>query len=263
MALPRGWDVKLTILYLGQCDVDKGRLLAPGVDDGVHVLIPIPAFLVETDDGNRVLIDTGMHPKHAEDPDYTFRTVAGLPEILRPVMSRADTLEARLGELGLGLDDVTHVVNTHLHFDHCGHNFLFADRGTPVIVQRRHYEAALTDPAFPNEYYEIDGIDYRFVDGEQELFPGVRGILTPGHAPYHMSIMLDLPRTGKMLLCIDAIYIQANLDHDAWDGMADPAGAKESAAKLVRIAREENATMVYGHDPEQWHTLRKAPDFYE
>jgi N-acyl homoserine lactone hydrolase len=255
--------VKLQILYLGQCDVDKGRLLAPGVDDGKHVLIPIPAFLVETDDGSRVLIDTGMHPNHIEDPDYTFRDFPGLPEILRPVMTKEDMLEARLAELGLGLDDLTHVVNTHLHFDHCGQNYLFAGRGTPVLVQRRHYEAALVEQAFPNEYFELDGVDYRFVDGEHELFPGVRGILSPGHAPYHMSILLDLPNTGKVLLCIDAIYIQANLDHDAWGGQADPETAKESAAKLVRIAREEDALMVYGHDPDQWQTLRKAPEFYD
>jgi N-acyl homoserine lactone hydrolase len=259
----RGGRVKLRILHLGHCDVDKGRLLAPGVDDGVHILIPIPAFLVETDHGSRVLIDTGMHPKHIDDPDYTFRDSPGLPEILRPVMRREDMLEARLGELGLGLDDITHVVNTHLHFDHCGQNELFAGRGTPVLVQRRHYEAALGDEAFPNEYFEIEDVNYRFLDGEGELFPGVRGILTPGHAPWHMSIMLDLPRTGKVLLAIDAIYIQANLDHDAWDGQADPETARESAARLVRIAREEDALLVYGHDPDQWQTLRRAPDSYE
>ncbi len=254
--------MKLQILHLGNCDVDKGRLLAPGVDDGLHVVIPIPAFLVETDDGSRVLIDTGMHPKHIDDPDATFGDEPEVAAILRPVMTREDTLEARLGELGLGLDDITHVVNTHLHFDHCGNNHLFAGRGTPVLVQRRHYEAALADHAFPNEYFEIEGVDYRFIDGEQELFPGMRGILTPGHAPWHMSIMLDLP-SRKVLLAIDAIYIQANLDHDAWDGQADPDAARESAARLVRIAREEDALLVYGHDPEQWQTLRRAPEAYD
>ncbi len=90
----------------------------------------------------------------------------------------------------------------------------------------------------------------------------MRGILTPGHAPWHMSIMLDLP-SRKVLLAIDAIYIQANLDHDAWDGQADPDAARESAARLVRIAREEDALLVYGHDPEQWQTLRRAPEAYD
>ena len=255
--------MKLHILHLGNCDVDKGRVLAPGVDDGVHVLIPIPAFLVETEDGRRVLIDTGMHPKHIDDPSASFRDEPELLAVLRPVMTPADTLEARLGELGLGVGDITHVVNTHLHFDHCGQNELFAGRGTPVLVQRRHYEAALEDPSFPNEYFVIEGLNYQFLDGEGELFPGVRAILTPGHAPAHMSILLDLPRSGKMLLCIDAIYTQATLDHDAWGSQDDPDTARASAARLVQIAREERALLVYGHDPDQWQTLRRAPAFYD
>ena len=255
--------MKLHILHLGNCDVDRGRVLSPGVGDGVHVLIPIPAFLVETDDGSRVLIDTGMHPRHIDDPAASFPDEPELLEILRPVMTPADTLEARLGELDLGLDDLTHVVNTHLHFDHCGHNELFAGRGTPVLVQRPHYEAAVADPDFPNQYFAIEGLNYQFLDGEGELFPGVRGILTPGHAPAHMSILLDLPRTGKMLLCIDAVYSRATLEHDAWGSQADPETARASAAKLVRIAREENAQLVYGHDPDQWQTLRRAPASYD
>jgi N-acyl homoserine lactone hydrolase len=252
--------VKLTILHLGYCDVDKGRLLTPGVDDGKRVLIPIPAYLVETGD-RRVLIDTGMHPVHVEEPDATFRDRPELAEILRPAMTAEDALEHRLGELGLRLGDVTDVVNSHLHFDHCGQNDVFVD-GPPVHVQRAHYEAALVGAAFPNRYFDIEGIDYRFVDGEVELFPGVRTILSPGHAPHHMSFLLDLPETGKLLLAIDAIFTRDNLEHDTWSSQADPATARESAQRLARIAEAEGASLVYGHDPEQWATLRRAPESY-
>jgi N-acyl homoserine lactone hydrolase len=253
--------VKLYVLFLGNCDVDKGRLLTPGVGDGDHILIPIPAFLVETDDGKRVLIDTGMHPVHVDDADHTFRDMPGLPEILRPAMTSEDTVENRLGELGLSIGDVTHVVNSHLHFDHCGQNYAFTE--VPVIVQRRHYKAALVDPAFPNEYFELPDVKYEFVDGEEELFQGIRSIQTPGHAPFHTSFLLDLPRTGKLLLCIDAVYMQDNIDHDTWSSMADPDGARESARKLQELAARENATMIYGHDPAQWQTLRRAPAYYD
>jgi glyoxylase-like metal-dependent hydrolase (beta-lactamase superfamily II) len=91
----------------------------------------------------------------------------------------------------------------------------------------------------------------------------VRTIQTPGHAPYHTSFLLDLKRSGKVLLCIDAIYIQANLDHDAWGGQADPEEAKRSAEKLKRIAAEEGARMIYGHDPQQWETLPHAPEYLD
>jgi N-acyl homoserine lactone hydrolase len=35
-----------------------------------------------------------------------------------------------------------------------------------------------------------------------------------------------------------------------------------SADKLMAIAERENAFVIYGHDPEQWPILRKAPNFY-
>ena len=97
--------MRLHVLELGRCDVDVGAVLTPGVDDGVHKLIPIPSYLLELDSGERIVIDTGMHPAHIEDPDHTFRGKP-LAEILRPVMGPEDLLEHRLGQLGLGLGDV-------------------------------------------------------------------------------------------------------------------------------------------------------------
>jgi N-acyl homoserine lactone hydrolase len=251
--------MKLTILFLGEACIDKGRLISPGVDDGKRVHIPIPAYLVQTDDGKNILIDTGMHKVHIEDPEYTFRGMA-VAEILLPVMRPEDYLVRRLADLNLAVEDVSHVISTHLHFDHAGNNGLF--KHAPIYVQRGHYQAALNNPVFPNEYWNLPELHYELLDGEQELFPGIELILTPGHAPFHQSILLSLPDTGPILLCSDAIYCQDNLDHDAWGGQADPETAKVSAAKLVKIAKERQAMMIYGHDPAQWKQLRHAPFFY-
>ena len=90
--------MKLYILSLGEACIDKGAVISPGVDDGKRVHIPIPAYLLEMDDGSHVLIDTGMHRKHIEDPEYTFRgTDTG--KVLLPVMRREDSLIRRLAEL--------------------------------------------------------------------------------------------------------------------------------------------------------------------
>jgi N-acyl homoserine lactone hydrolase len=229
------------------------------VDDGKRVHIAIPAYLVQTDDGKNILIDTGMNKVHIEDPEHTFR---GQPvaEILLPAMRREDYLANRLAELNLRVEDITHVINTHLHFDHAGCNALFTH--TPLIVQREHYAAAKDNPVFPNENWNLPELHYDLIEGEPEIFPGMHLILTPGHAPFHQSVLLNLPESGNILLCSDAIYCQDNLDHDAWGGQADPATAKESAAKLLKIAKEQNAYMIYGHDPAQWKQLRHAPEYY-
>lgn len=80
--------------------------------------------------------------------------------------------------------DVALVVNTHLHFDHCGGNGLYA--GVPIHVQREAVEAA------PDEYTgAIPDGDYVVHDGESEIAPGVRLLPTPGHAAGHQSVVID------------------------------------------------------------------------
>ena len=251
--------MNLYVLSLGEACIDKGRVISPGVDDGKRVHIPIPAYLIQTDDGQNILIDTGMHKVHIDDPEYTFRGQE-VAEILLPIMRLEDYLVRRLADLNLAVADITHVINTHLHFDHAGNNGLFTH--APIFVQREHHRIARDNPVFPNEYWNLPELHYELIDGEPELFAGIRMILTPGHAPFHQSVLLTLPESGNILLCGDAIYCQDNVDHDAWGGQADPDMARASAAKLLKIGREQNALMIYGHDPAQWRQLRHAPYFY-
>jgi N-acyl homoserine lactone hydrolase len=251
--------MKLYVLFLGEASIDKGAVISPGVDDGKRVNIPIPAYLLQTDDGKNVVIDTGMHINHIEDPEYTFRGQE-FSKVLLPVMQPEDSIVNRLAELDLTPGDIDIVINTHLHFDHCGNNELFPN--SRFVVQRRHYEVAREHPAFPSKYFDIPGLNYDLIDGELEILPGVTAILTPGHAPWHQSLLLNLGQDGNILLCSDAIYCQDNLDYDAWGGQMEPDVARESAQKLLKIAAETNALLVYGHDTEQWKTLRRVPSFY-
>jgi N-acyl homoserine lactone hydrolase len=152
------------------------------------------------------------------------------------------------------------VINTHLHFDHAGNNDLF-ERAT-FFVQREHYDFATDNPVFPNQYWNLPKLKYELLDGEMELFPGIEVILTPGHAPAHESVMVRLPDTGNLVVCGDAVYTQDNLDYDAWGGQADPVAAKESGAKLQRIAQEEQALLLFGHDPMQAQRMHRSPQSY-
>ena len=248
--------MKLHILFLGEACIDKGALISPGVGDGVRVHIPIPAYLLELDDGKHVLIDTGMHEKHIEDPEYTFRGTE-ISKILLPVMRPEDSMVHRLAELDLSPKDIDYVINSHLHFDHCGNNHLFKD--STIFVNKDHLAIAKENPNFPNEYFDLPYLKYKELEGEPEIFPGVQAVLTPGHAPYHWSFLLSLKDDGDILLCGDAIYCQDNIDHESWGGQMEPEIAKESAKKLLALAKEKEAVMFYGHDPDQWRTLRKAP----
>ena len=109
----------------------------------------------------RVLVDTGMTELHP--------AVADLDPRLRP-LSKQD----------FDIAGIDIVVNTHLHFDHCGGNHLFA--GRPIYVQRRELDDARSEDDYTiREWVEAPGVRYVPVDGELELLPGLRLVPAPGH----------------------------------------------------------------------------------
>jgi N-acyl homoserine lactone hydrolase len=175
-------------------------------------------------------------------------------------MTDADRLERRLAEIGFAVRDLTHVVNTHLHFDHAGQNHLFPS--VPIVVQREAYTAAMDgrDPA--REYYDRPELSYELVEGDVDLLEGVTLLLSPGHVPGLQSVLLRGAGLSPVLLAGDAISLRESLDTDNWAAFADPERARASAARLCRVAEREDATLLFGHDTGQWPTLRHPPDFY-
>lgn len=253
--------MKLYFLNLGYCDVDKGMVLTPGSDVGKRVLIPIVGYLIETDDGTRILIDTGMHRKHIDDPGATFRGME-FAEYLTVIMRPEDDITNRLAELDLTPNDIDVLVSTHFHFDHAGNHGDFGS--ARIVAQREAYDFATTNPgAFPDDIWNLPHLTYDLIDGDTELVPGVELTKTNGHAPGHMSVLVRLPNTGPVLLAIDAIYTLENLVAGNWSGSMDPVAARESGERLQEIAEREDAWLITGHDPVQWADIRLAPAFYD
>jgi len=122
--------------------------------------MPVYVHVIDHPDA-RVLVDTGMTELHP--------AVADLDPRLRP-LSKQD----------FDLAGIDIVVNTHLHFDHCGGNHLFA--GRPIYVQRRELDDARSEDDYTiREWVEAPGVRYVPVEGELELLPGLRLVPAPGH----------------------------------------------------------------------------------
>jgi N-acyl homoserine lactone hydrolase len=119
--------------------------------------------------------------------------------------------------------DVICVINTHLHFDHCGGNRLFA--GMPIYVQRVEREAARAEDYTIPEWVDFDGVTYVELDGEQELLPGLRVVPTPGHTPGHQSVLVETDG-GLVVVAGDVAY--------TWDEFDAP--GNESAVLLTSLA---------------------------
>jgi N-acyl homoserine lactone hydrolase len=152
---------------------------------------------IEHPDG-LVLVDTGMIDSTPELDDEWQPTPHPLPEDL--------------------VRRVAVVVNTHLHFDHCGGNRLYA--GIPIHVQRRELAEALTmDDYTIREWVDFPGATYVEHDGEAEIMPGVRLLPAPGHTAGHQIVVVDTDE-GPVVLGGDVGYSFAEV------GQADTEGKR-------------------------------------
>src|SRR5689334_7788360 len=82
------------------------------------------------------------------------------------------------------------VINTHLHYDHCGGNRLFP--GVPIHVQARELADArsLENYTF-RDWVDFDGATYVEHQGEAEVLPGIRLLPAPGHTDGHQAIVVE------------------------------------------------------------------------
>ncbi len=106
----------------------------------------------------------------------------------------------------------------------------------------------------------------RLVDGDTELLPGLELIETSGHVPGHQSVLVRLPKTGAILLTVDAVHFGGSFTRGEPQDGSNPDGeaSRPSALKLLDLVeREQIGLVIFGHDHEQWETLKKAPEFYE
>lgn len=255
----------LTILDFGRADIDMGNVMAPGDLDGQWRVCAFPGFLIELEDGRRVLVDTGPNRRHIREPMYEYRGT-NFADYLKPQLTDADDPVNRLAELGLTVDDIDILVLTHTHFDHAGNTADF--KNSEIVIHRDAYEFGRerweqgVAGGIPETADDGTPLNYRLIEGDTELAPGLTLLETPGHAPGHLSLLVELPETGPVIIAIDAIYSRANQEFGNYKVGFDPEQGRKSGERLIALAGERDAMLIYGHDPEQWDELRKAPESY-
>ena len=96
------------------------------------------------------------------------------------------------------------VINTHLHFDHCGGNRLFP--GLPIHVQARELEDARAQDDYTiREWVDFPGATYAEHDGRRRSCPGVRLLPAPGHTAGHQIVVVETDE-GPVVLGGDVGY---------------------------------------------------------
>lgn len=132
--------------------------------------MPVNVHIINHPNG-RVLVDTGMTELH-------------------PAVADMDPRLTPLNKQDIDLSNIDIVVNTHLHFDHCGGNHLFA--GKKIYVQRRELDDAHNKDDYTiREWVDAPGVQYVPVDGEFELLPGLKLVPAPGHSDGMQMVVIE------------------------------------------------------------------------
>ena len=217
-----------------------------------RIPLALRCVLIEHDAG-LILIDTGLGNKE----DEKFRDIYGVDNGGKHGPTQ---LEDALAGLGHKPADVRWVINTHLHFDHAGGNTWRDGAGAvrpsfpaaTYVVQKRELEFARhTNERTAASYlkHNFDPITFRLVDGETEVLPGIRCLPTPGHVPYHQSILVENGGDRACFLA-DLVPTSAHVPLPWIMGYdLEPLVTLESKRRLYTRAEAEGWLLWFEHDP--------------
>lgn len=195
---------------------------------------PVFGFLIDHP-GGRVLVDTGVGTGN-EEIDAVFAPVH-------------HGIEDALSRVGAAPNDMQIVINTHLHFDHCGQNRLFP--GVPIVAQQAEYNLAKQPDYTVGEWVDFPGVEWRLVDGETELLPGLTVVPTPGHTPGHQSVMIK-SGDDTTVIAGQAVYDCDELDAEASTEPLSDAEAEATSVSARRIKNLQPDRVYFSHDGRVW-----------
>ncbi len=223
-----------------------------------RVRVPITSYLIEHPRG-RVVFDSGLHAATLRDPEAHIG--AGLARFHEFDYRSGEDIASRLASIDVDPASVTHVVNSHFHFDHCGGNALLPS--ATVVAQRREWDAARaggTERGYVSADFET-GQPTKVVESEFDVFGDGSVVCFPsyGHTPGHQSLRVRTETGGEHILCGDACYLKESLDTLQLPGVVADREAALAAFHVFRDLESAGAKILFGHDLAFWEKIPKAP----
>jgi N-acyl homoserine lactone hydrolase len=192
--------------------------------------IPVHGFVIKHPTEGAILVDTGV----------------GWPTELVQEWKVVNRHAAdALAEHDLSPADVRIVINSHLHFDHCGQNAVF--KHAPFYIQRAELDRARRAETVTSQWFDFAGARFELLDGDAQIAEGVRVVATPGHTVGHQSVIVDTPDGGAVMIG-DAAYTSeiyrqvGDADLATWNGQYED-----------REAWSESLHMLHGMHPHAVH----------
>ena len=224
-------------------------------DERNRIQLGMRCLLIEHPSG-LILIDTGAGNKE----DEKFKHIYGLEN---EGANGATMLEDGLNELGITPKDIALVINTHLHFDHAGGNTRLDEKGklritfpnATYIVRRGEYDYAMhtnertAASYFERNFFPIEAAEkFELVAREKTIVKGIRVVPTPGHTPFHQSVLIESGGERAFYLG-DLVPTHAHLPLPWIMGYdVEPLTTLETKRRILKQAVDENWLMIFEHD---------------
>ncbi len=236
-------------------------------DDTNSCILAIRSLLVKCDDGHIILIDNGIGNKHLKQLSfYRFFKLKDLKE--------------ELSTLGIQTEDVTDVVFTHLHFDHCGYTTQHKDSSTKLslafpnakhwVSREQWYNFIHPNPLEKGSYFlenmktAEDAGALKLLDNDTFIYPEIELRLFDGHTPGQIAPYIYTPE-HTFIFAGDVIPLIANLSPE-WISAYDtfPIISYQEKTRMLHEAAEQKQIIIYCHDAyTRFSTVKQINNYFK
>jgi 4-pyridoxolactonase len=240
------------LLDSGTLVIDQSHITW-NVGCGTPVRFPVYSVLIEHPDG-LLMFDSG----------YDLDLVNEVLPFELPEQTRDQTVPAQLAKCGFTPQDVGVLINSHLHFDHCGGNKHLTN-ATTYLHRDELRQARTPEPferfGYADKSYDHASAKFELLEGDLEFAPGIHLFHTPGHTVGHYSLLVELEGSRPLLFMADVSYTPTAFAADQQAGFHNnPVDGVRSIRRVKRLAKEWDAEVVFTHDMDVFKTYALAPE---
>jgi 4-pyridoxolactonase len=243
---------KVRLLDSGTLVIDQSHITW-NVGCGSPVRFPVYSVLIEHPEG-LFMFDTG----------YDLELVNEVLPFELPEQTAEQTVPAQLKSCGFQPEDVDAVINSHLHFDHCGGN-KYLTRATTYLHREEIRQARSPEPferfGYADRGWDRPNASFELLEGDVEFADGIHLFYTPGHTVGHYSMLVERESARPLLFMADVSYTPAAYANDQQAGFHNnPVEGVRSIRRIKRLAKVWDAEVIFTHDMEVFKTYALAPD---
>ncbi len=240
----------ITPLVVAACESPEPRLFYLG-DPEKTVPTIFTFFLIQSED-KVILVDVGFTAEYCKQYMPDVKQAAGHDPV------------SLLKTHGVEPEDVDEIIITHAHFDHLS-TVINEYKNARIYIQNEEVEfvtnpphpwfGELVDTTLIQQLAEEGAPRFNLINGEVELFPGIRTVLTPGHTKGHQSILVET-EYGTCCITGDAAFNYRNLDEDLGLGFNCCLIDTLQSLQKLRTLSEQGVRILPGHDPEMLNRIK-------